>query len=143
MSLEIPKIVTNAMASGTWRNPGSDCLRRFLKCNPDCPDLQLFDSIEVMHSVWSQLDTAGYPDDPEFHMTRLRSHRDDKLVFDTHTVFIGDSIMAGEDVLIAVDSYDSSNTLQVFDWGEPITRRWVACGTLADLVEYLSVTLQD
>ena len=131
-----PDILSDAMASGVWRNPGSERLCRLLNIN--VPDLELFESKSYMLGVAKQLKAAGYVEDPEFCFRCRERERtllgDPRLIF-KQTLFIGGSTMPGDDVFIAVDLGDARDlTVYVFSWDRSVPSRWVATITLAELI---------
>lgn len=142
MRKEAPRIVTEAIADGVWRDPGPEALRRLLGGGLDLGELELFETLDTMHRVSEQLNAAGYVDDSEFCMTHVSGAGiddcDPRLVFE-HALFIAGSTMPGDDVLVAVDlcSGDEDPTVLVFDWHKSIPRRWVVVGALREFVENL------
>lgn len=77
----MPKMLIDALADGSWKNVSPDVLRRCL--GDELDDLQLFESTSVMKRLATNLEEAGYVDDPQFCMTReqLSSSDDPKLEF--------------------------------------------------------------
>tara|TARA_R110002073_G_scaffold336583_1_gene536311 strand:- start:1164 stop:1577 length:414 start_codon:yes stop_codon:yes gene_type:complete len=136
--MQVPGPIENLIASKTWRNPGAASLRKFLGLEVGYPDLELFEGLHTMRSVWSQLDTAGYPDDPNFCMSRQPLPINDQRLEFEQALFVAGATLPGEDVFVALNLQDNNNTLLVFDWREPIPTRWVPQSNLPILVELLS-----
>jgi hypothetical protein len=63
----MPKMLIDALADGSWKNVSPDVLRRCL--GDELDDLQLFESTSVMKRLATNLEEAGYVDDPQFCMT--------------------------------------------------------------------------
>jgi hypothetical protein len=114
-------------------------LRTLLGTVPDLPDLTLFHDVETMRRVAEQLDVGGYVEDAEFCMVRamrdLVGPADERLVFE-RAIFIGGSVIPGDDVLIALDmrSNPIDPPLVVFDWSKPVPSRWSVVGSLGQFV---------
>lgn len=143
MNISLPKCVSEAMASGRWRNPSPAALRRALGEDLDLPDLELFESTGVMCQVADQVARGGYVDDPEFCMvwsgSALDGADDSRLVF-PHALFVGGSVVPGDDVFVVLDlrgGHDDPNVL-VLDWHKPIPHRWVVAGTVNNVIDRLS-----
>lgn len=137
MNSRIPRILIDAHAKGTWKQVPPGVLRRCL--GDDLDDLELFESVDVMFQISSQLDKAGYVDDPEFCMRRDHDSdgRDERLDF-SHALFLGGAIVPGDDVFIAIirSSFeDDDPPALVFDWQKSIPRRWTVRGKLSELIE--------
>ncbi|MEM8607370.1 MAG: hypothetical protein AAGF92_09705 [Myxococcota bacterium] len=85
-----------------------------------------------------QVDVAGWIADAAFCMVRtvddLNGSDDTRLVFDD-ALFIGGSVMPGDDVLVAIDlNEDGDPPVFVFLWDNPIPSRWVHVGRLSRLL---------
>jgi hypothetical protein len=106
-------------------------------------DLELFEDITAMERVARHLDDAGYVDNQIFCMVRsansFSSANDRRLVFE-RALFLGGSIIPGDDVFLAVHPgrEDADPELLVFDWEMPVPNRWVARGTLQGLIDELA-----
>ena len=143
MSILLPRLISGALAAGTWRDPGSAGLRRALGDYPGLPDLHLFEQPEIMSDVARQLDASGYVDDPEFCLTRAadlsEAGDDDRLVFDS-ALFIAGSVIPGDDVFVTLDlrSDHENPPVLVLDWTRPIPGRWVPVMRLNALVTGLT-----
>lgn len=141
MKHELPKPLLTAIANGDWKNREPEVLRHLFES--DLPDLKLFEDVAEMERVASQLDAAGFVDDPEFCMVRNSSQKsidsDPRLVFE-NALFIAGSIVPGDDVFVAIDltQADSDPQLLIFDWNEAAPARWVVSGTLGRLIHGLS-----
>lgn len=138
MKRRIPTALEAALSGGAWHNPGPDVLRAIFKLVGDLPDLQLYTELSTMVSVWNQVMQAGYVDDIQFCMVRkgsdLTSSEDPRLVMED-AMFVGGSIMPGDDVLVALDlRRDEDPRLLVFDWSKAIPARWVEIGRLSEVV---------
>jgi len=139
----IPKRLVDALATGAWRDPGTDAIQRILATVPTRDPLQLLDDQEQMKHVWRSV-FEFFLDDPEFCLVRsadLRSGSyDPRLVIDS-AVFVGGSTRPGDDVLIALDvgADPDDPPLLVFDWGRAKPNRWVQAGTLSILLDALTV----
>ncbi len=142
MGNQIPRVMSDALTSGTWCDPGPDVLRTLLGQDLDLPDLELYKDIATMRRVSGQLADAGYVDDPEFCMVRddsgLGAPGDERLVFES-ALFVGGSTVPGDDVFVALDlrgNHDDPRVL-VLDWRNPVPGRWVAIGPLSGFVASL------
>jgi hypothetical protein len=139
MKYQIPNVLMDSIARGTWKTPSPDVLRRLL--GDDLPDLELFESVEVIRQMSNRLDAAGYVDDPEFCMARESDLATDapRLVFD-RALFIGGSTTPGDDVFVVADigSAGGDPPVLVFDWEQTVPDRWVNRGTLSELIQGLS-----
>jgi hypothetical protein len=107
----------------------------------DLDDLQLFEGLELMSLVADNLDHAGFVDHPGFCMTRDNNadQSDPRLCF-PRTLFIGGSIVPGDDVFIAIqqeetDDYDPF--VLVLDWRMSAPHRWSRRGKLSELISGL------
>lgn len=137
MGSRVPKQLRQAIESGEWRNPGPDALRSLFRI-PELDDLRLFKDLKSMRSVARQVDVAGWIADAAFCMVRtvddLNGSDDTRLVFDD-ALFIGGSVMPGDDVLVAIDlNEDGDPPVFVFLWDNPIPSRWVHVGRLSRLL---------
>ncbi len=142
MSDVLPRVMSNAIAAGIWRNPGSLSVTAILGPQLCLPAMELFETPDVMFGVARQIARAGFVDDPEFCMVRHMAdlgRNDQRLVFD-RAVFVAGSTTPGDDVLVALDvrhEDDDDPPVLVFDWRMPIPRRWVSIGRLSELLERL------
>lgn len=139
MIYSIPEILTRSLADGSWKNVPPEVLRRCL--GNDLDDLELFEHINIMQCVSVNLDMGGYVEDPEFCMTREASlaSNDPRLMF-PRALFIGGSVMAGDDVFVAIQQEDSDEydpPVLVFDWNRQAPSRWVECGKLSELISVM------
>lgn len=138
MKYQIPKLLVDSIARGIWRDPNPDGLRRLL--GDDLPDLELFEDIDAMRRISNRLDAAGYVDDPEFCMARESdlATDDPRLVFE-RALFIGGSIIPGDDVFVVADigSAECDPPILVFDWERSVPDRWVGRGKLGVLIQGL------
>lgn len=136
MMYQVPGMLVDSIARGEWKTPTPDALRRFL--GDDLPDMKLIEDIEDIRRMSEQLDAAGYVDDPEFCMVREAdlTTDDPRLVFE-RAIFIGASIISGDDVFIAADLSSAAGDPQilVFDWERSVPCRWVRRGTLSGLFQ--------
>ena len=135
MGSRVPEQLRQAIESGAWTNPGPDVLRALFRI-PELVDLELFEDLATMRAVAGQI--AGWVADVEFCMVRtgddLNGSDDTRLVFDD-TLFIGGSVVPGDDVLVALDlSEDGDPAVFVFLWDNPIPSRWVPVGRLSRLL---------
>jgi hypothetical protein len=141
MKVELPKSLLQAINNGVWRNPGPEKLRSILGEKLD--DLELFEDITAMERVARHLDDAGYVENQTFCMVRsansFSSANDRRLVFE-RALFLGGSIIPGDDVFVAVHlaDEDCDPELLVFDWEVPVPNRWVTKGTLQGLIDALA-----
>ncbi|MDX1948177.1 MAG: hypothetical protein SFU86_22495 [Pirellulaceae bacterium] len=95
----IPKLLIHAIADGTWKQVTPDALRKFL--GEDLDDLKLCDNVDAMLRISTEIDNAGYVDDPEFCMTRIRHTESIDLRTEfPRALFIAASIRAGDDVFV-------------------------------------------
>lgn len=135
MSLKAPKILVDSIGNGNWKPVSPDVLRRCL--GSDLDDLRLFQGLEEMHLIAENLQHAGFVDHPEFCMTRGRTNQSDpRLDFD-QALFIGGSIIPGDDVFVAIqqkefDEYDPP--VLVLDWNKVAPNRWSERGKLSELI---------
>lgn len=140
MEYATPAILAAALSRGTWHDPGPDILRRLFRRVAELPDLKLYTDIATMLSLRDQLAQAGYVDDPEFCMVRdttvVESSGDPRLIFDA-ALFVGGSIVPGDDVLVALDLRSDDPPVFVFDWTKTVPTRWVEVGRLSGLVSEL------
>ncbi len=143
MGRPIPKVLSDALADETWRDPGPDGMRALLGQDLDLDDLELFKDVETMRRVTDELDHYGKIDHPEFCMVRdadgLCGPDDKRLVFQS-TLFVGGSVIPGDDVFVALDlrgDPDDPGVL-VLDWRKSAPDRWVRVGPLSDLVAGLA-----
>jgi hypothetical protein len=131
-----------AIASNLWHDPGPSELRRLFHRVADLPNLKLYTTVSTMESARSQLDDAGYVDDPEFCLARnaaaLSGPGDSRLSFED-TVFLGGAVAPGDDVLIALDAREDVDDpyVFVFDWSKSLPHRWVQVGSLSYLIDAL------
>lgn len=136
---KLPKILNDAIAQGVWKNPRPDVLRNIF--GNDLPDMELFKNTTMMKNVKKHLDIYGYVDDPQFCIVRKidlsQPHNDPRLVFE-YALFLGGSIMPGDDIFIATDlKYKDDPKILLFDWEQVIPNRWIEKGTLQDLLKEL------
>ena len=140
MQHQLPKLISEAIAAGTWQSLGPDDLRGLLGSDLGLPDLELFKEFSVMRRISDQLEVAGYVDDPEFCIVReselAAPQEDPRLVFE-HALFIGGSTVPGEDVFVALhpSSDNEDPRILVFDWRQPIPDRWADVGSLRNFIE--------
>ena len=140
MSDVLPRMMSKAIAAGIWRNPGTRSVSAILGAELDLPEMELFETVDVMLGVARQVSRA-FVDNPEFCMVRHQADlgiNDRRLVFD-RAVFVAGSTTPGDDVLVALDVRDEAHdpSVVVFDWRMPVPRRWVPVGKLSDLLERL------
>ncbi len=142
MLAQLPRVISEAIATGTWQDPGPEALRGLLGHELELPDLELFKDFSLMRRISDQLDTAGYVDDPEFCIVRevelVARYDDPRLVFE-RALFIGGSTVPGDDVFVVLDLGRDSQALNVLvlDWRRSIPDRWVDVGALSVFVESL------
>jgi len=133
---QIPKILIEFLASGTWKQVSPNVIRQCL--GDDLDDLKLFGNLDDMLQMSERLDNAGYVDDPEFCMTReCKLTGDDPRLEFPRALFIGGSIMPGDDVFVALhqmncEDYDPH--VLVLDWRKSVPSRWTERGKLSELV---------
>ena len=135
MTYQVPRILMDSIAHGIWKSPNPDVLRRLL--GDDLPDLELFESIDIISQMPNRLDATGYVDDPEFCMARETdvATDDPRLVFE-RALFLGGSIIPGDDVFVVADvaSEEWDPPILVFDWERSVPDRWVRRGSLSLLI---------
>jgi len=135
MNLRAPKILVDSIENGTWKSVSPDTLRRCL--GEELDDLQLFEGLPFMYLIAENLDHAGFVDHPEFCMTRARTKMNDPRLDFSRALFIGGSIVPGDDVFIAIqleefEEYDPP--VLVLDWRRSAPDRWAERGKLSDLI---------
>lgn len=142
MKYEIPSMLKDAIIRGTWKSPHPDILRRCL--GEGLPDMKLFEELDVIRNMPERLHAAGYIDDPEFCFCTGRdatvaSSDDPRLSFEC-ALFLGGSVVPGDDVFVAADlSTDPCDpTVVVFDWEQTVPNRWMRRGDLGNLLRKLS-----
>lgn len=142
MEGRLPRVMRNALDTGTWRNPGQELLRSLFSSRvPGLSELKLFDSLAHMNGVAQQIGRGDIIDNSDFCMVAKRSELkgadDTRLVFED-SLFIGGSIFPGDDVLVAVDLTEGDDPqVRVLDWSRPVPFRWVPVGALSWLVSGL------
>jgi hypothetical protein len=140
MSDGLPRLLSDAIATGVWRNPGSPSVTAILGAQLDLPEMELFETRDVMLAVARQV-AGGLVDNPEFCMVRHQADLgidDHRLVCD-RAIFVAGSTTPGDDVLAALDVRDEDEDppVVVLDWRMPIPRRWVLVGKLSELLQRL------
>lgn len=140
MTKEIPRILADSMANGSWKNVSPNVLRRCL--GEELDDLQLFESIFEMQHVFDQLDYSGIFDLPGFCMTREDSIElnDPRLEY-SRALFIGGSVIPGDDVFVAIrleDYKEYDPPVLVLDDRKHPPNRWRQRGRLSDLIKGIS-----
>ncbi len=143
MRYSIPQVLADALAQGAWKNVSPDVLRRCL--GDELDNLQLYENTGVMLRLSTNLDEAGYVDDPQFCMKRESkpASTDPRLVFQ-RALFIGGSVVPGDDVFVAVEQQDSENydpTVLVFDWRKEVPCRWTDRGKLSELINGINLEI--
>jgi hypothetical protein len=142
MSKNFPTILTKAISNGKWRDPGPNVINNILGADLDLPELQLFESFELMNNVYLQIRSGGYVEDPEFclveQLNSKNSGSDPRLNLE-RALFIGGSTIPGDDVFVVLDldSDENNPNVLVFDWRKPIPERWVKTMTLIQLINKL------
>jgi hypothetical protein len=140
MNYKLPKILIDAIDNGVWRDPGPNVLLDFF--GHGFAEMKLFEGVAAMYGIESQLNAAGYVDDPEFCMVRSSTRTplagDPRLVFG-QALFIAGSTIPGDDTFVALSLIPENEDPQllVFDWDEAVPNRWVAKGTLRQLISKL------
>jgi hypothetical protein len=97
----VPDALRSALASGAWRHPGWPALREMLCVPADACELELFPSLAHMQRVKDQVRAAFLPL-PWFRIVE-RDKPDDSYLALEHALFVGGSVVPGEDVLLVVD----------------------------------------
>jgi hypothetical protein len=139
--LRVPELLTDAVASGAWRDPGPETLRRVFHHVANLPDLELFADVATMQGVGQQVSQAGFAEIDDFCMVRKASElagtEDPRIALDS-SLFLGGSIVPGDDVFVVLDLRDAEDgQVLVFDWEREVPRRWVAVGSLRRVLEAL------
>lgn len=136
MRCSIPTILVDALADGSWKNVSPDVLRRCL--GDDLDDLQLYGNTDVMVRLSANLEEGGYVDDPQFCMTREKESVSDDPRLKFHSaLFIGGSVIPGDDVFVAIELQDAAEydpSVLVFDWRMKAPHRWSVRGKLSELI---------
>jgi hypothetical protein len=135
MQLKDPRMLVDSIANGTWKSVSPDSLRRYL--GEDLDDLQLFEGLQAMDLIAQNLDHAGFVDHPEFCMTRSVTVQSDPRLNFNHALFIGGSVIPGDDVFVAIlrkefEEYDPP--VLVLDWRKSVPDRWTERCKLSDLI---------
>jgi hypothetical protein len=142
MSNGLPRMLSEAISKGIWRDSGSDASSKVFGVSLDLPELQLFESYESIRNVHEQIRSGGYVEDPEFCMvkqlTSKTNNSDPRLNFE-RAIFIAGSIVPGDDIFVVLDLDSDKNDpdVLVFDWRKPIPDRWVKVMTLMQLINKL------
>lgn len=136
MRYSIPTILVDAVAEGSWKNVSPDVLRRYL--GDELDDLQLYENTDVMLRLSANLEEAGYVDDPQFCMTREKESVSDDPRLKFHSaLFIGGSVVPGDDVFVAIELQDAAEydpPVLVFDWRKKVPHRWSVRRKLSELI---------
>lgn len=136
MTKNIPRILADSLADGSWKQVTPDALRRCL--GEDLDDLKLLDDLDTMLRVSIEVDNAGYVDNPAFGMTRERKLvADDPRLEFPRALFIACSIIPGDDVLVAIQRGDSEEydpPVLVLDYRNGVPARWTERGKLSELI---------
>ena len=136
MTEKIPKILVDSFANGNWKQVSPNVLRRCL--GEELDDLKLFENLDMMRHASADLDHGGYVDDPEFCMARKQDiGLDDPRLEFARALFIGGSIIPGDDVFVAIrleDSEEYDPSVLVLDWRNSAPNRWTKRGNLSDLI---------
>jgi hypothetical protein len=141
MDYKPPKLLVNSLLNSAWEQVSPDDVRRCL--GDDLDDLKLFGSLDHMEIISGILDRAGYVDQPAFCMARAENvtGKDPRLEF-PRALFIGGSIVPGDDVFVAIrrevsDEYDPP--VLVLDWRKEAPYRWTERGKLSGLINCIGL----
>ena len=148
MSNDLPAVLSEAITNGTWRDPGPSVMNKVLGANLGLPELQLFESSELMSNVHEQIRIGGYVEDPEFclidQLVSKQNDSDPRLNLE-NALFIAGSIVPGDDVFVVLDlgSEENNPNVLVFDWRKPVPERWIKVMTLVQLINKLDIKQGD
>ena len=137
---DVPRILTEAIETSVWRDPGWSTLKRLLRLETENCPLELLATVERMHHVREQLHAVYLPL-PWFCLAETSeevAHGDSRLPLD-NALIIGASTLPGDDVFLALDLRNAESELHVlwYDWSAPEPDRWKPTVPLAMLIEKL------
>lgn len=140
--MSLPRVLAKAILNGVWRDPGPNEFNKIIGENYNLPELQLFESYELMCSIHEQIRSGGYVDDSEFCMVEkpdLKAKDSDPRLNFGRALFIAGSVVPGDDVFLVVDldSDENDPSVLILDWYRPVPERWVEVMKLTKLINML------